>query len=198
MGGYGSGRYGCRATTSSCYSLDVNKLNRSGTFTKDAVGWSGKITWPNEDGDTVASIGIKTKVDTIELNFAVDGNPKNQSVWIDRTPCHFGGSRPWFRCPFCMHRVGRLYVANDGFACRKCYNLTYSSTRMDAVDRTWRKIRKLEGLIIDGDVVDGDGAYHKPKGMHLRTFYRICDELNALEERNNELFIIGAKRILGW
>jgi hypothetical protein len=49
-----------------------------------------------------------------------------------------GGPRWFLRCPhrvsgtrFCYKRVGALYQlpGSDGFACRHCLNLTYSSTR---------------------------------------------------------------------
>lgn len=186
MGGYGSGRHGGRATTTSCYNLDINRLNRGGSL---RAGYSGVVTWSNDDGDRLASIGIAINTDEIELAYTHNSVPKNQMVRIDRTPCHFGNTRPWFRCPFCSRRVGKLYIASDGFACRKCYRLTYTSTRMDAIDRSWRRVRNLEAKLAD------DRA--KPKGMHWRTYNRLQDRLWLEGINQNQLFVIGACRVLG-
>jgi len=36
-------------------------------------------------------------------------------VGLDRTPCQYGGSRPWFVCPRCHSRRAVLYgTASDG------------------------------------------------------------------------------------
>lgn len=47
-------------------------------------------------------------------------------VDLDWTPCHFGGRRPWFRCPECGRRAGRLY-GGGRFVCRKCAGFRYES-----------------------------------------------------------------------
>lgn len=186
MGGYGSGRHYGRPTTSSCYSLDVTYLNKERVL-KDGI--SCTFTWSNDDGDNVASIGITSRANEIELKYNQNDTPKRQTVPIERTPCHFGNSRPWFKCPHCYRRVGKLYVASGGFACRKCYRLTYNSTRMDATDRSWRRIRNLEAKL-------GNNR-SKPKGMHWQTYQRLQWRLMHEDTKQNELFIIGACRILG-
>ena len=54
-------------------------------------------------------------------------------VQLEKTPCHFGGFRYWFKCHlyksgvYCGRRVGVLYKDGDWFGCRHCYELTYSS-----------------------------------------------------------------------
>ena len=40
-----------------------------------------------------------------------------------------GGKRPWFMCPACSVRVGRLIWSKDAFVCRHCANYKYSSSR---------------------------------------------------------------------
>ncbi|MES2224281.1 MAG: hypothetical protein V4469_05125 [Patescibacteria group bacterium] len=57
-------------------------------------------------------------------------------VSLVKTPCYFGKYRFWFECPArckginCQRRVGVLYKDGDYFACRHCYNLTYSSKKI--------------------------------------------------------------------
>lgn len=54
-------------------------------------------------------------------------------VPLEKTPCHLGGFRYWFKCHlyksgvYCGKRVGVLYKNGDWFGCRHCYELTYSS-----------------------------------------------------------------------
>lgn len=56
-------------------------------------------------------------------------------VPLIETPCNFGKTRYWFKCPlykngqYCGRRVGVLYKNGDWFGCRHCYNLTYSSQK---------------------------------------------------------------------
>ena len=55
------------------------------------------------------------------------------SVDFDSTPCHFGGRRFYFLCPYlknnqvCNKRVGILYLKNRYFCCRECAHLSYYS-----------------------------------------------------------------------
>jgi len=42
-----------------------------------------------------------------------DWEPVVMHIPVERTPCHFGGSRPWFRCPQCDTRVSVLYDAGN-------------------------------------------------------------------------------------
>ncbi|MDO8570005.1 MAG: hypothetical protein Q7R97_00270 [Candidatus Daviesbacteria bacterium] len=55
---------------------------------------------------------------------------------LTTTPCHFGGKRYWFTCPwyasgkYCGRRVGTLYLGGKYFACRHCYDLTYNSRNL--------------------------------------------------------------------
>ncbi|MCE9585088.1 hypothetical protein K8Q94_00505 [Candidatus Nomurabacteria bacterium] len=58
-------------------------------------------------------------------------------VPIVESPCHFGGTRHWFICTlskngqYCGRRVGVLYKDGDWFGCRHCYELTYSSRKVN-------------------------------------------------------------------
>jgi len=54
-----------------------------------------------------------------------------QTVNLEQTPAHFGGSRVWFLCPGCGRRSGRLYLPPRAasFLCRLCHDLTYESAQ---------------------------------------------------------------------
>ena len=75
----------------------------------------------------------------IKLNYTVmdsfngEKSSKDYKVFLDRTPCNYGGFRFWFICPLsvegnpCGKKVAKLYLPPGSvyFGCRKCYDLTY-------------------------------------------------------------------------
>ena len=111
-------------------------------------------------------------------------------VYLTTTPCHMGGERPWFLCPArgCGQRVAVIYGGGI-FACRKCYQLAYSSQREDAGDRAARRAHRIRDRMgWPGGVLEGSG-WGKPKGMHWRTYERLCDEHDTFEGVVNRSFI---------
>jgi hypothetical protein len=79
------------------------------------------------------SARARIEADSVVLMFQVRrrGNAEwktiEQRVPIIKTACHFGGSRPWFRCDACGSRVAVIYRAGDQFACRSCCKLSCAS-----------------------------------------------------------------------
>ena len=95
---------------------------------------------------------------------------------LTRTPCNLGGSRPWFLCPArgCERPVAILY-GGAVLACRHCHQLAYPSQNEDRTGRAmWRAERIRAKLGWPPGALDG--WYDKPKGMHWRTFERLCAE----------------------
>lgn len=123
-------------TVEQCRELDVNWCNDGGVF---ADGGSGTITWTSENGDE-NSVGYRFRAhgepDILELRYSsynrfLDDEPRDVvcTIPIDYTECHFGGERPWFRCPKCNDRVGKLYstARSVEYICRDCGGLIYRS-----------------------------------------------------------------------
>jgi hypothetical protein len=73
------------------------------------------------------------------------------------------------------------------FACRVCQRLAYASEAESPTDRCWRQQRKIEAKLTD----DGE----RPRGMRRRTFERLCQKWEAIEERKDELFLPGIFRL---
>ena len=121
MGGFGSGHY-CRSTQATMedhLKTNIGFLVELG-FLKP--GATGSLSWSRGD-EPCGSISVRGGQSTITFNYtftAYDGEPESveQNIYIARTPCHFGGSRPWFICPKCHRRVGVLVCAGRLFACR--------------------------------------------------------------------------------
>lgn len=187
MGGYGSGRrwhYDAKSTTQQYRSLDVRQLLHTRHLTP------GKsFTWHYyQNTKKVAALKGKTETDRIILSYErLDRDEVWQesqySIQIEWTQCNYGGQRAWFRCPVegCNRRVAILY-AGEFFACRLCHSLAYPSQRhsskSDKNQRNADKIRAKLGW--KPGILNGRGV--KPKGMHSRTYDRLCAEHDKLSQ----------------
>ena len=147
MGGSGSGRwdrYGSKDTADGQRSLDVNWLRRNGRLRKN---WQSTVQWSSH-GKEVGSIQLISYGESIELVYRIriaggDWQDVREPVNLAWTPCHYGGRRPWFLCPYCGRRVGKLYGAGRLFLCRQCCGLVYESQREDAAFRLLRKAQNI-------------------------------------------------------
>jgi len=143
MGGIGSGRryQGGKHTTTDMRALDVRYLHRQGLLTP---GRTSNLTW-SRCGDIIASIQIVAQDKQLLLSYRYqrlnsEWENMDYPVNLEKTMCHLGGQRIWFRCPAlgCGKRVAILYGGNV-FACRHCHQLAYESTREKRDDRASRK-----------------------------------------------------------
>jgi hypothetical protein len=186
MGGSGSGRrwhYSAKNTTEGYQSIDVRWLKREGML---SPGANRRISW-SRHGEVIASINVRTEHGRVFLTYR---HRTGGGEWIDEsypvrlttTPCHIGGERPWFLCPArgCGQRVAVIYGGGI-FACRKCHQLAYPSQSEDPADRAVRRADRLRARLgWPGGVLEGSG-WGKPKGMHWRTYERLCDEHDGFE-----------------
>ncbi len=128
---------------------DVKKISVS--FLKKheyfKYGWrSGTITWTQSGmwGEHKSSVGVQTSIGEesyLRIHYTQTDRDTDEKKDFDykipltTTPCRYGGMRYWFTCPwyksgkYCGRRVGTLYKDGDYFACRHCYELTYSSRK---------------------------------------------------------------------
>ncbi len=190
MGGSGSGeweRWDKRDTTDETIGLDVRNLARRGTLRRgfSTVHWSC--------GDKPAgSIGVRVIEDgpmpgTLTLIYRTrrgegDWQDVRQNIWLDWTPCTYGGYRPWLVCPSCLKRMAILYSGGAGFYCRKCLRLVYQSQRESSGGRglaTAQAIRRRLG----GSANMTEPFPAKPPGMHWRTYDRLHRRARVAEAR---------------
>lgn len=177
----GAGRPGWHAKTAGKLTVDVRRLHREGCLSAQY-----RLTWQWSTG---ATIGLETSPDEVTLTYRYkdregDWRDVNQRVAITRTPCHYGGSRPWFACPRCRERVAILYLWNVP-VCRKCARLVYLSQVEDPIDRSWRRSRKIAKRL--GQDADAWMAPRRPKGMRLATFERLREQWWAEEQLRDEM-----------
>ena len=179
MGGYNSGRRGGKDCTEDMRQVDVRRLQRDGYLNPGmAYGWEWK-----RGGAAVASINLAVQAGSVTFTYRTrtgggDWQDVRAVVWLDRTPCTYGGTRTWWRCPCCSRRVAILYIGRIP-ACRHCYRLAYRCERESVDSRATRQADKLRDRLgwIPG-ILHGSGP--KPKGMHWRTFERLQAKHDAL------------------
>jgi len=183
MGGIGSGNrwyWGAKGTTTDYLALDIRRWQRDGLLSPyRSFGWQ----WSRQR-EPFASIQVRTEPARVILTYrhrTGGGEWKNESypVYLEWTPCHLGGQRPWFLCPAraCGRRVAILYGGGI-FACRHCYQLAYPSQRESDDERATRRADRIrDKLGWEPGILNGRGW--KPKGMHWRTFDRLASQYDA-------------------
>jgi hypothetical protein len=142
----------------------------------------------------VAVINVETERHRITLKYRsrrygegwADVKQRFPVAW---TPCRFGGERPWFTCSvyadgtFCGRQVTKLYQAGRMFACRHCSRLAYASQQESAHERGLRKAQTIR-MRLGGTANMLDDFPEKPKGMHWRTYERLCQVHDAAQARS--------------
>ena len=194
MGGFGSGRPrgSGRDTVETHRALDADRLNKAGCL---RAGWAGGWRWGG-NGEQGASVGLRAEPDRLHLSYCVrvgDGEWEEvaDAVPLVRVPCRFGGGRPYFLCPgllneiACGRRVTKLYAAGWHFRCRHCHQLAYASQGEERWERRLRRANKTRERVILERLGGAPGLAAlcppKPKGMWLRTYACLLDQLLAAE-----------------
>jgi hypothetical protein len=142
----------------------------------------------------VGSINVEAECHFVTIkyrsrSYGEDWSDVEQRVGVVWTPCRFGGERPWLVCSvasngvYCGRRVIKLYSAGRLFACRHCYRLAYTSQQESAHQRGLSKSQKIR-MRLGGSASMLDEFPEKPKGMHWRTFDRLCRKHDEAEERS--------------
>lgn len=206
MGGFGSGR-GPYATTPSveqCLHLDVNEF----TDVVEETDIVGRLEW---GGDRQVRFHLRAYDDRggRELLLDYEAERSDESIEyhytipITFTECNFGGRRPWWRCPHCRDRVGKVYLppTEPRFKCRECHELQYRSSRESGI-HTRREVRRYQ------DIQKKLGAEpthpntmeprpDRPKGMHQETYDGLLLELRRASEEYTDAWMAQLRGMVG-
>ncbi|HUD03113.1 MAG TPA: hypothetical protein VMR46_03855 [Candidatus Paceibacterota bacterium] len=176
--------------------LTVISLRKWGYFKEGTH--TGTVKWTRSGFESMANvvsyIGESDK--SLQLTYTRPRADNRDMVMqynvpLTTTLCHYGGVRYWFICPvyhklqYCGRRVGVLYLGDDYFACRHCYNLTYASRNAGGRYKGFVSIPDLEAM---EDKVKRTHYAGKPTRKYRR--------LLQMEERF-ETGIIGLAKQLG-
>ena len=153
--------------------IDIRKIYKKGLL---EPGVASTIHWSSNG--TVLS---KTNMTSTGTTLIINTQP-GQWISLAWTNCHFGGQRPWFRCPTCNRRVAVLYKISQLFSCSQCNNISYYSRCQSPLVRLLRKKNKLRKRITFDDDWGLD-FFRKPKGMHRKTYGRLLNEFGTIEQQ---------------
>lgn len=185
MGGWGSGRWdrrGKASITDHHLHLDVRKLARRGVLVPGSFSQT-QWTFCGQLSGSISHLVWGNRIVLIyraRTHDAATWREMHEVVPLEYTSCHYGGNRPWFRCPSCTRRCAILYQGGLRFRCRVCCKLTYRSTRLDAMDRAHHRLHHLR-VRLGADAHNWD-LPGKPVGMHHRTYWRLVQEILAKED----------------
>ncbi|MCW3836651.1 hypothetical protein ACFQ1E_12770 [Sphingomonas canadensis] len=86
--------------------------------------------------------------------------------------------------------MGKLYLPNwgDRFAGRSAWRLGYHSQRIDACDRPFEAMYRLQRKL-GGEIGWDMGLARKPRGMWRRTYTSLWDRYEALAEECDRAFL---------
>ena len=131
---YGAGRPAYRPAANSYRSLDIRKMVRTDCIKPgNWFGWA----WRNDDGEKVASVNcqVSPKADGLTVTYRwknyydAEWLPVERHVWLNTTPCNYGGVRWWFSCPCCNRRAAVLFIMGGALRCATCGRVSYASQR---------------------------------------------------------------------
>lgn len=179
----GAGRPGYRLKAEHTPKIDIRVWHKRGLL------WDGGTnSWSWSRGaESAGSIRYTVSSASIRLTYSVNGQDASQTISTTTTPCHYGGSRPWFSCPVCHHRAAVLYLRSGRFACRSCQRVSYASQSGSESDRGHASYHRLHALIEAG----------KPKWQRWATFNRLEDRFERADERVSMLLLKVIQRLQG-
>jgi len=116
------------------------------------------------------------------INWDGDQLTITQVIEVARTPCPFGGHRPWFWCS-CDRHVLTFYSPNGRpWACRHCHDLTYATRQPIPRHRQVLRARRIRERL-GGSINLLEDFPPKPKGMHWRRYHRMREVHDRAYER---------------
>ncbi len=97
-----------RATVEGYRSIDIQEWHRQGLLKPGEFPWS----W-ERNGRKVAFIRVEVESHRVVLWYGIRGPRRKytlfkEPVYLEFSPCNYGGKRPWFLCPRCSRRVVAL------------------------------------------------------------------------------------------
>lgn len=133
--------WSCRLVAEQCLSISTSWLNHNRLFT----GFNEYSSVWNVGGKEKYNVKIEVCTNNTNLQegsymrlrysigMSEDIRDMDYKIRLVTAHCKFGGIRYWFLCGHCKKRVGVLYLpvvrGAKWFACRKCYNITYRSSK---------------------------------------------------------------------
>lgn len=179
MGGQGSGnryRYRQKAHLEQQLRIDIrylkkNQMLKPGSYT---------LAWSCRDEETSARASLiiyrQKMIVACKWTDGETGEPHKMDrlIMLSESPCRYGGSRKWFICPRCGHRMAVLMLTPPDVGCRLCLGLSYTSQSENISYRGIRRMNKIANRLGSDEFFGGMPL--RPKGMHWKTYNRLIEK----------------------
>ena len=145
MGGVGSGRTPENPLSTSFRQLTVRSVDDAGGLRPGAV-----TTWHwTEKGQIVTFARICAEESGLRVRYSwwsasLDWIRSDWFIRVERSDCHYGGSRPWLMCPMTgCHRRMYVFYGDKQIGCRRCRHFSYPSQRVTPKDRALYRAQSI-------------------------------------------------------
>lgn len=154
---------------------------------------TGKLIWSKENKEH-ASIGYEVYMDRndpyIRFKYNYNDETISYDVRLEFTKPNYGGKRWWFVCPYKGTRCAVLYLSplSMKFISRRAFkHLPYRSQHECPINRAIRRKNRLGARY--GATSDDGTYFERPKGMHIKTYYRRLSQLDTMMYRADALIL---------
>lgn len=119
------------------------------------------------------------------LNISVEGYFNNFKLDFTKTPCNYGRSRWWFRCPACRRRKASLHFDyyNSGYYCNDCLKLTYRS-RQESGNFSYEMAKCYSQMDKLRERITKKGIHQKTKDKLMLEFLFIYNSFEVMGQNH--------------
>ena len=150
MGGFEAGRRSNRPTTDECMRINLSTLKQLGMLQRHCVTRREQVG--SQCGQTIAKLTLIADVHclkpspSLRITGHAFGQVINCVVYLEEYALPYGGERWYALCPRTGSRCNALVLppGEVQFASVKGWDVPYTSTRENEVNRAFRAIRKVE------------------------------------------------------
>lgn len=192
MGGQGSGSwylYGHKERLEQQLRIDIRYLKKNQMLKPGAyiLSWN----YGDEDASARASLIVGRQKMVVACSWTDgetgDHQKMKRVIRLSESPCRYGGSRKWFICPLCGHRMAVLVLTPPDVGCRHCLGLSYTSQSENISYRGLRRMNKIADKL-QRDEFFGEMLL-RPKGMHWKTYNRLIEIHDDADMRSTNWMI---------
>ena len=150
---HASGEESHRLTVENCIALDTAALRKEYMFSERITNRINR-KW-RADGLVVGDVFLTTEFTSgvaypqLQIAGTCFGQPIRQTIRLVAKRMRFGGKRWYMICPITQRRCCKVILPPGGadFASASGWGVTYRSQREDAMERSYRAIRKIKKKI---------------------------------------------------
>lgn len=173
------------------------------------MGGDGSSRWDGHIGKPLTEQYLTVDINALRRSGQIEDNAEQVTALarIEWTRCNYGGARPWFLCPLCGSRVGRLYLVAGIVGCRQCRGLVYRVQNETLAYRLARKVKGYQKRVYDRHTPEMQAFLRpllspppmlpRPKGMHFFTYLQYTVQKRLTEDAAYRA-LFGAKVIREW